>query len=70
MIWDYDYSQLDEKFFEWWKKYIINMFEAWYFKEKFFLNEYFYGIPKTRKEVIQIIKNFSREEFKDFLELK
>jgi len=70
LIWDYDYSQLNEKFFEGWKKYIINMFEAWYFKEKFFLNEYFYWIPKTRKEVIQIIKDYSREKFKEFLELK
>lgn len=69
MIWDYDYSQLDEKFFEWWRKYTINMFEAWYFKEKFFLNEYFYWIPKTRKEVIQICKNFTREEFKKISEL-
>lgn len=70
LIWDYDYSQFDEEFFEWWKKYVINMFESWYFKEKFFLNEYFYGIPKTRKEVIQMCKNFTREEFKEFLELK
>jgi len=70
LIWDYNYSQLNEKFFEGWKKYIINMFEAWYFKEKFFLNEYFYWIPKTRKEVIQIIKDYSREKFKEFLELK
>lgn len=70
MIWDYDYSQLGEKFFEWWKQYIINMFEAWYFKEKFFLNEYFYWIPKTRKEAIQIINNFSREEFQKLLKLK
>jgi len=70
LIWDYDYSQLDEKFFEGWKKYIIDMFEAWYFKEKFFLNEYFYWISKTRKEVIQRYKNFTREEFKKFLELK
>lgn len=70
MIWDYDYSQLDEKFFEWWKKYIINMFKAWYFKEKFFLNEYLYWIPKTRQEVIQIIENYSREEFEKFLNLK
>ena len=70
LIWDYDYSQLDEKFFEWWKKYIINMFESWYFKEKFFLNEYFYWIPKTREEVIQSYKNFTRSQFKKFLELK
>ena len=70
IIWDYDYSQLDEKFFEWWKKYIINMFEVWYFKEKFFLNEYFYWISKTRKETVQICKNFTREEFKEFLGLK
>ena len=70
LIWDYDYSQLNEKFFEWWKKYIINMFESWYFKEKFFLNEYFYWIPKTREEVIQSYKNFTRNQFKEFLELK
>ena len=70
LIWDYDYSQFDEEFFEWWKKYVINMFESWYFKEKFFLNEYFYWIPKTREEVIQICKKFTREEFKEFLELK
>lgn len=68
LIWDYDYSQLDEKFFEWWKKYIINMFESWYFKEKFFLNEYFYWIPKTRDEVIQSCKNFTRNQFSDILE--
>lgn len=68
LIWDYDYSQLDEKFFEWWKKYITNMFKSWYFKEKFFLNEYFYWIPKTREEVIQICKNYSRDQFKDILE--
>jgi len=70
LIWDYNYSKLDEKFFEWWKKYVINMLKAWYFKEKFFLNEYFYWIPKTREEVIQSYKNFTREEFKEFLELK
>jgi hypothetical protein len=41
----------------------------YYYEEKFFLNEYFYGIPKTRKEVIQTIKNYSRKEFKEFLEI-
>ena len=64
IIWDYDYSTLDQKFFEWWKKYIIDMIEKGeYFKEKFFLNEYIYWIPKTREEVIQLYKNYSRETF-------
>ena len=66
---DTDYSKLDKNFFEWWKKYLINALKYWYYKERFFLNEYFYWIPKTRKEVIQICKNFTREEFKEFLEI-
>lgn len=64
IIWDYDYSTLDEKFFEWWKKYIIDMIEkGGYFKEKFFLNEYIYWIPKTREDVIDLYKSYSRETF-------
>ena len=64
IIWDYDYSTLDEKFFEWWKKYIIDMVEKGeYFKEKFFLNEYIYWIPKTREDVINLYKSYSRETF-------
>ena len=69
LIEDIDYSKLDKKFFEWWKKYLINALKYWYYKERFFLNEYFYWIPKTRKEVIQICKKFTREEFKKLLEL-
>ena len=64
IIWDYDYSTLDEKFFGWWKKYIIDMVEKGeYFKEKFFLNEYIYWIPKTREDVIDLYKSYSRETF-------
>ena len=70
LVEDADYSKLDKEFFEWGKKYLINVFKYWYYKEKFFLNEYIYWIPKTRKEVIQMCKNFTREEFKNFLELK
>lgn len=69
LVEDTDYSKLDKKFFEWWKKYFLNVLKYWYYKEKFFLNKYFYWIPKTRKEVIQICKKFTREEFKEFLEL-
>ena len=64
-----DYSKLDKEFFEGWRKYIINMFKVWYFQERLLLNKYFYWIPKTRKEVIQICKNFTREEFKELLEI-
>jgi hypothetical protein len=60
---------LDKEFFEWGKKYLLNVFKYWYYKEKIFLNEYIYWIPKTRKEVIQMCKNFTREEFKEFLEI-
>ena len=70
VIEDADFSKLDKEFFEKWKKYYLNILRCWYCKETFFLNEYIYGIPKTRKEVIQIYKNFTREEFKEFLELK
>ena len=70
LVEDTDYSRLDQDFFEQWKKYFLNMLKNWFYKEDFFLNEYFYGIPKNRKEVIQICKNFSRAEFKEFLELK
>ena len=70
ITWDYDYSQLDEKFFELWKKYIINMFKSWYFKERFFLNKYIYWISKTREEVIQICNKFSRDNFRGLLGLK
>ena len=66
---DADYSKLDKEFFEWGKKYLLNVFKYWYYKEKFFLNEYIYWISKTRKEVIQMCKNFTREEFKEFLEI-
>ncbi len=70
LVEDKNYSKLDQEFFEWWKKYFLNVLKYWYYKEDFFLNEYFYWIPKTRKEVIQICKNFTREEFKELLELK
>ena len=64
IIWNYDYSSLDEKFFKWWKKYIIDMVEKGeYFKERFFLNEYIYWIPKTREDVIDLYKSYSRETF-------
>lgn len=64
IIWDYDYSTLNEKFFEWWKKYIIDMIEKGeYFKEKFFLNEYIYWIPKTREDVINLYKSYSYDDF-------
>lgn len=64
IIWDYDYSTLDEKFFEWWKKYIIDMIEkGGYFKERFFLNEYIYWIPKTREDVIDLYKSYSYDDF-------
>jgi len=66
MLEDLDYSGLTQEFFEQWKKYFLNILKYWYYKEKFFLNEYIYEIPKTRKEVIQIIKNYSWEDFKKF----
>lgn len=70
LVEDANYSKLDKKFFEWGKKYLLNVFKYWYYKEKFFLNEYFYWIPKTRDEVIQSYKDFTRNQFKEFLELK
>jgi hypothetical protein len=64
IIWDYDYSTLNQKFFEWWKKYIIDMVEKGeYFKERFFLNEYIYWIPKTREDVIDLYKSYSYDDF-------
>lgn len=52
-----DLSEISQTFFKYWKEYIIKMFSNWYFKEKFFLNDYFYGIPMSRNEVIQMYKN-------------
>lgn len=69
IIWDYDYSQLNEKFFEWWKKYILDMFKAWYFEEKFFLNEYFYWIWKSREDVINLYKKYSYSDFTEIINL-
>lgn len=66
MLEDLDYFGLTQEFFEQWKNYFLNILKYWYYKEKFFLNEYIYWIPKTRKEVIQIIKNYSWEDFKNF----
>lgn len=65
-----DYSKLNQEFFKQWKRYFLNILKYWYFQERFFLNEYFYWIPKARKEVIQMCKNFTRGEFKELLELK
>ncbi len=70
MLEDLDYSGITQEFFEQWKIYFLNILKYWYYKESFFLNEYIYWIPKTRKEAIQIVKDYSREKFKEFLELK
>lgn len=34
-----------------------------YFKEMFFLNEYFYGIPLTRIQVLDFYKNYTYTTF-------
>lgn len=34
-----------------------------YFKEMFFLNEYFYGIPLERKQVFHLYKNYTFNAF-------
>ena len=65
--WEYYY--LEPCFYEYEDNCLVLIWDYDYFKEKFFLNEYFYWIPKTRKEVIQICKNFTREEFKEFLKI-
>lgn len=66
MLENLDYSGFTQEFFEQWKKYFINILKHWYYQEKFFLNEYFYDAPKTRKEAIQVVKDYSREEFREF----
>lgn len=48
-----DVTSLDQSFFEQGKKYILQMFAQGYFKEKFFLNHYFYAIPASREMVIE-----------------
>lgn len=54
---------MDLQFFEQGRSYIIKMLEEEYFKENFFLNEYFYGIPMARAQVIEYYKNYSFEAF-------
>ena len=70
IIWDFDYSKLNQDFFENWKRHILNMLISKYFKERFVLNEYVYWIPKSRSQVIELCKNYSREDFQDMLSLK
>lgn len=58
-----DYQILTPQFFEHGKQYIFKMIAEGYFKEMFFLNEYFYGIPLTRIQVLDFYKNYTYTTF-------
>lgn len=63
-----DYKVMSSDFFENWKKYIITMFSQWYFKENFFLNEYFYWISMKRKDVISQYQKYNQNMFYSILD--
>lgn len=70
IIWDFDYSKLDKNIFESWKKYVLDMLDKGkYFKEKFFLNKYFYWIEKDREDVVIMYKNYSYSDLNKMLNL-
>jgi hypothetical protein len=53
-----DFTSLHQQFFAYGKKYLLQMIIHGYFKERFFLNQYFYGIPASREIVIEKYKKF------------
>lgn len=59
----YDFSHYTQDFFQQGKTYLLNMFKAGYFTQRFLLNEYFYGLPATKNQVIDWCQSFSWEEF-------
>ncbi|MDR0369364.1 MAG: hypothetical protein LBH96_02240 [Candidatus Peribacteria bacterium] len=61
-------SAFDQSFFEWGKKYILQMFSNGYFKEKFFLNTYIYNRPMERIDVIAFYQHYTWEDFYQFLQ--
>lgn len=59
----YDFSHYTQDFFQQGKTYLLNMFKAGYFTQRFLLNEYFYGLPATKNQVVDWCQSFSWQEF-------
>ena len=58
-----DYQKMALDFFLAGKQYIIRMISEGYFKERFFLNKYFFSIPFDRKEVLHLYRNYTFEDY-------
>jgi hypothetical protein len=59
----FDRAQLDEKFFEATKHYLITLLQNGYYKSKFFLNTYFYEVPLSRREAITVLQKSTWSQF-------
>ncbi|MDR0650394.1 MAG: hypothetical protein LBG59_03105 [Candidatus Peribacteria bacterium] len=61
------FTPWNAELFAYGKKYLVQMMSHGYFKEKFFLNQYFYGIPASRQRIIENYQTFSRTDFSTYL---
>lgn len=59
----YDYTSLNENFFNEAKLYIKSILETWSLKEKIFLSGVVFWIKNVRSQVINLCNNFSRLQF-------